>query len=193
MEMINVGFALVILIMFAWALATGTAPAATNMSQSGSNVLAPETASSSFTGNDTGVDVHASDGSLTGAEITEDVSTWPGASPAFPSDKIWNICTAVAKAEGFDQGQGPAPFDLNNPGDLSPGDESGQATNGPAQVHDGSAIIAFSTCEGGFIALYDKFANIVYGRSKVYPAALPWNLVAAKYAGDSQAWLNNVT
>ena len=134
-----------------------------------------------------------SDGSLTGSEITSDTSTWPGAQAAYPNAAIWDICTAVALAEGYNQGSGVAPYDLNNPGDLSPGDESGQAVAGPPENHDGSLIIDFATVEGGFIALYVKFFNIVSGNSKVYPKTLTWTQVANIYAGNSSAWVKNVT
>jgi hypothetical protein len=76
---------------------------------------------------------------------------------------------------------------------LSPGDENGQAVAGPPQVHDGSSIISFKTCEGGFVALYTKFARILSGRSSVYPITWTWQQVAQKYAGNWQNWLNNVT
>jgi hypothetical protein len=131
--------------------------------------------------------MHTSDGSLTGSQITQDPSTWPN------SDKIWTVCKAVANAEGYYRGAGTAPFDLNNPGDLSPGDEAGQQTCGNPQHHDGSAIVHFCTAEGGWRALYHKFENIVQGKSKVYPQTWTWQQVAQKFAGDSQNWLNNVT
>jgi hypothetical protein len=137
--------------------------------------------------------VNISDQSLTGSFITENPTTWPGSSFAYANDKVWNICTAVALAEGFNLGAGAAPFDLNNPGDLSPGDEAGQPTAGPAQSHGGSNIIYFKTSEGGFVALYHKFNNIVNGDSSVYPVDWTWNQVASRYAGNSQSWLNNVT
>jgi hypothetical protein len=130
---------------------------------------------------------YASDGTLTGSPITNDPSTWPG------SDAIYNICAAVALAEGYNQGKGTAPYDLNNPGDLSPGDEAGYPTCGTPQNHGGSAIIFFCTVEDGFLALHQKFANIVNGASSVYGADWTWAQVAAVYAGDSAAWLNNVT
>jgi hypothetical protein len=134
-----------------------------------------------------------SDGSLTGSSITNDSSTWPGASNQYPNGSVWDICTAVALAEGYNGGPGVAPYDLNNPGDLSPGDEAGQATAGKPEVHDGSSIIHFALAEGGFIALYTKFFNIVSGNSKVYPKTFTWAQVAQKYAGNSAAWLTNVT
>jgi hypothetical protein len=136
---------------------------------------------------------HNTDGSLTGSAITADTSTWPGAQPAYPNAAVWDICTAVALAEGYNGGVGVAPYDLNNPGDLSPGDESGQAVQGPPQEHDGSLIIDFATVEDGFIALYVKFFNIVSGNSKVYPKTLTWTQVANIYAGNSSAWVKNVT
>jgi hypothetical protein len=136
--------------------------------------------------NSTGVNMYKSDGSLTGSSITNDPSTWPG------SDPIWNICAGVALAEGYNGGPGVAPYDLNNPGDLSPGDEAGQATCGGAQVHDGSAIILFCTAEGGWNALYTKFSNIVTGRSSTYSSTWSWSQVGAKYAANSAAWVTNV-
>lgn len=144
-------------------------------------------ASAQESANETGVAVYKSDSSLTGSPITADQSTWPG------SDKIWNMACAVALAEGYDNGDGAAPFDLNNPGDLSPGDEHGQQTIGTPQFHGGSSIIVFATAEGGWQALYAKFSNIVNGRSSVYPQSLTWNQVAQKWAGNWQNWVNNVT
>jgi hypothetical protein len=136
---------------------------------------------------------YQSDGSLTGSLISNDPSTWPGASSLYPNGRVWDICTAVALAEGYNVGIGAAPYTLNNPGDLSPGDEAGQPTQGPPQIHDGSSIIDFATVENGFIALYTKFNNIVTGKSKVYPVTWTWGQVANEYAGDSAAWLANVT
>jgi hypothetical protein len=134
-----------------------------------------------------------SDSSLTGAPITNDPSTWPGVSLGYANGNVWNICAAVALAEGYNGGPGVAPYDLNDPGDLSPGDEAGQATAGAPQAHGGSEIIFFATAEGGWIALYHKFLNIVTGNSTVYPKTLTWAQVAKIYAGNSAAWLNNVT
>lgn len=143
--------------------------------------------------NETGVVVSKSDQSLTGSFITADPATWPGPTPEYPNANVWNICAAVARAEGFSEGPGAAPYDLNNPGDLSPGDEAGQAVAGPPQYHDGSSIVCFATCEGGFVALYTKFEHIVEGLSHVYPVTWTWAQVAKEYAGDSAAWLTNVT
>ena len=131
--------------------------------------------------------MHSSDSSLTGAAITEDPSTWPG------SDKVWNICKAVARAEGYHLGPGTAPYDLNNPGDLSPEDEAGQKTCGNPQHHDGSDIINFCEAEGGWRALHAKFLRIVAGRSKGYPQSWTWRQIAGQYAGNSAPWIANVT
>jgi hypothetical protein len=179
---VNAAFLVAIVLLLVAGYATGQAVTP------GSSVTGNGT-----TTNETGIVVTNSDQSLTGSFITPQSSTWPGATPSYPNDKVWNICTAVALAEGFNIGPGAAPYDLNNPGDLSPGDEAGQATNGQPQVHDGSSIIVFSTCEGGFIALYTKFNNMVTGQSKVYPVTWTWAQVAKKYAGNSAVWLANVT
>jgi hypothetical protein len=117
--------------------------------------------------------------------ITQDPSTWP------QGDAIWDICRAVAQAEGYNQGQGAAPYDLNNPGDLSPGDEHGQATAGPAEFHGGSYIIHFATPDDGWAALYAKFSNIINGNSKVYGADWSWAQIGQTYAADP-AWANHV-
>jgi hypothetical protein len=137
--------------------------------------------------NSTGVTVTNSDGSLTGAQITNDPNTWPG------DDKLWNICAAVALAEGYNRGPGFAPYDLNNPGDLGPGDEAGEETAGGAQWHGGSMIIVFSFAEGGWRALRMKFQHIISGLSSAYRATDSWQVVASKYAGNSANWLTNVT
>lgn len=137
--------------------------------------------------NETGVNVYSSNGTLTGSTITNDPSTWPG------SDKIWNICEAIAFAEGYNLGVGTAPYDLNNPGDLGPGDENGEDTAGGPQWHGGSTIIQFAYAEGGWRALYAKFQHIIAGTSKVYLATDSWQVIASKYAGNSSAWVNNVT
>ena len=153
----------------------------------------PAPTPSGNTTNETGVIVSNSDQSLTGSFITPSSNSWPGPIPDYPDAACWNICAAVALAEGYNLGPGAAPYDLNNPGDLSPGDEAGQDISGPPQVHDGSSIIQFATAEGGWIALYTKFDNIRHGRSRVYPITATWAQVAKTYAGNSTAWLNNVT
>ncbi len=135
---------------------------------------------------DTVTSMYQSDGTLTGSPITNDPSTWPG------SDKVWNICAAVAIAEGYNE-LGSVPYSLNNPGDLSPGDEDGQSVCGNPQAHSGSAIIVFCTAESGWTALYTKFTNIIAGRSSVYASSLTWAQVGKIYAGDSASWITNVT
>lgn len=110
--------------------------------------------------------------------ITNDPSTWPS------GDRIWEIAHAIAMQEGFNRGPGFAPFDLNNPGDLSPGDENGQATVGAPEFHGGSSIIHFATPEGGFSALYTKIARIVAGGSVVYGQKWTLRQIGAKWAGD---------
>jgi len=117
--------------------------------------------------------------------ITQDRSTWP------TGDAIWAICQAIAHAEGYDRGPGVAPFDCNNPGDLSPGDEHGFPTAGPAEFHGGSYVIHFATATGGWSALYAKISNIANGNSSVYQADMSWVEIGEKYAADPQ-WAYHV-
>lgn len=131
--------------------------------------------------NDTGVSVRRSDGTLTGSEITADSSTWPG------GDRVWNICAAIAIAEGFDQGEGSVPFDFNNPGDIS--DYSNVYGS---QRKDGSSVTTFPTAEVGWQKLYEKVNNMVSGRSSVY-SNKNWIDVAQSWAGKWENWVNNVT
>lgn len=104
-------------------------------------------------------------------------STWP------TGDRIWDVCRAIAHAEGYDVA-GTAPANLNNPGDLSPGDEHGYATAGPAEFHGGSYIIHFATPQDGWGALYAKFSNIANGDSTVYQADWSWEQIGQTYASD---------
>jgi hypothetical protein len=116
--------------------------------------------------------------------ITTDPNTWPS------GDAIWDICRAIAQAEGYNTNG--AAFQLNNPGDLSPGDEHGYATAGAAEFHGGSNIIHFATAADGWNALYTKVSNIVTGKSKVYLQTWTIAQVASKWAGNSGAWAANV-
>lgn len=120
------------------------------------------------------------------AGITPDPATWPR------GDRLWDICRAIAHAEGYDRGPGTAPWDLNNPGDLSPGDEHGYGTAGPAEFHGGSYIIHFATPADGWNALRLKFFNAANGYSNVYLPDMTWAQIAAKYAGDAANWGRNV-
>lgn len=144
--------------------------------------VAQSAAADSAAVNDSGMEMYRSDGSLTGATITQDVSTWPG------SDNIWNICAAIARAEGFNRGPGYVPYDLNNPGDLSDG-----ARQYGSQPHSGSNVTTFPTAEIGWQWLYDKIQRIVTGKSSTYPKNAPWSSIAVTWAGNSGAWLANVT
>jgi hypothetical protein len=118
--------------------------------------------------------------------ITPDPRTWP------MGDRIWDVCRAIAFAEGYNQGPGAAPFELNNPGDLSPGDEWGMQTAGAAEFHGGSRVIHFATAADGWNALHRKIANIASGNSEVYSADWSWSRIGETYAGDSENWSRNV-
>jgi hypothetical protein len=119
-----------------------------------------------------------------GGALLQSPDNWP------TGDPIWDVCRAIAHAEGFDVA-GSAPQKLNNPGDLSPGDEHGSATAGAPEFHGGSYIIHFSTPQDGWDALYAKFANIQNGESSVYDAGWTWLQIGAKYASDPN-WGRNV-
>lgn len=121
-----------------------------------------------------------------GPPITCDPATWPA------GDKIWTVCQAIAFAEGAEV-LGDAPDRYNNPGDLSKGDEHGQAVSGYVRLPDGEEEIYFANKLAGWTALYHKIQNIVEGKSHVFSPRWTWRQVAKEYAGDSQDWVNNVT
>jgi len=113
--------------------------------------------------------------------ITHDPKTWP------VGDPIWDICRAVAFAEGADI-EGSNPDRLNNPGDIS--DFLGVFGS---EHHSGSDITHFPTKEVGWGHLHWKFGRIVKGNSSVYPPNWSWLRVARKYAKDWEPWLKIVT
>src|SRR6266403_1907032 len=63
--------------------------------------------------------------------ITFDPATWPS------GDRVWNVCRAIAHAEGADV-EGSNPDRLNNPGDIS----DGALTYG-FEFHSGSSLTTF--------------------------------------------------
>jgi hypothetical protein len=130
----------------------------------------------------TGASMYKSDGSITGSPITSDQGTWPS------GDQLWQIAQAIALAEGYNRGSGYVPYDLNNPGDIS----DGAATYG-SQPHSGSNVTTFPTAEIGWQWLYNKLNTISTGGSSVYQPTMTWQQIAALWAGDSGAWVNNVT
>lgn len=118
--------------------------------------------------------------------ITSNPATWP------VGDKVWDVCRAIALAEGANIA-GDAPDRYNNPGDLSKGDEHGQPVIGYVNLPDGEMEINFASKEAGWQALYHKISNIAAGVSSTYSPSMTWRQIAAKYAGNSSAWVNNVT
>jgi hypothetical protein len=108
--------------------------------------------------------------------ITTDPNTWPA------GDRVWDICRAIALAEGFNV-PSAAPFLLNNPGDIS----DGSSTFGYEQ-HSGSKITKFPDAQTGWQWLYDKIKNHVTGRSSVYPRSLTVTQFSQKYAANWQPW-----
>lgn len=126
--------------------------------------------------------MYSSDASITGSEITNDQNSWPS------GDQIWTIAQAIALAEGYNDGPGYVPYDLNNPGDIS----DGSVTYG-GQQHSGSSVTTFPTAEVGWQWLYNKLNTISSGGSSVYKPSMTWTQIAQKWAGNWQPWLNNVT
>ena len=127
--------------------------------------------------NTTGTTAYNSDGSLTGAPITQDSSSWPG------SNKTWELCCAIATAEGYQDGPGAIPYDYNNPGDIT--DDASQYGSTAA------GITTFPSAEVGWQALYDKVSNLVAGESSVYPADWSWEQVGAVWANGDANWARN--
>lgn len=119
------------------------------------------------------------------SDITHDPQTWPA------GDLVWNVCRAIALAEGADV-EGSAPDRYNNPGDLSKGDEHNQPVIGYVTLPDGEVEIHFVTKAGGWQALYKKIMNIRLGLSKVYKPSMSWDEMGKKYAGNSAVWSANV-
>jgi len=107
--------------------------------------------------------------------ITTDVDTWPS------GDAIWDICRAIAKAEGYNTQH--AAFRLNNPGDISDG-----AKQYGSEFSDGSNITHFPDAATGWNWLYNKISNHINGKSSTYPANLTITQVAQKWAGQWQNW-----
>lgn len=113
--------------------------------------------------------------------ISYDQNTWPG------GDTIWNICRAIAFAEGA-YIPGSVPDRLNNPGDISDG-----ASLFRQEGHSGSNVTVFPDKSTGWQWLYDKVSNAASGKSSVYSPQMTWTQIAQKWAGNWQAWVSNVS
>lgn len=113
--------------------------------------------------------------------ITNDPTTWPS------GDKIWNICQAIAKAEGAAIA-GSVPDRANNPGDVTDGISTYGALGSGC-----SNVTHFPTKQVGWNALYTKVSNIISGASITYCANWTWTQIAQKWSGNWQPWVTNVT
>jgi hypothetical protein len=119
---------------------------------------------------------------ITGCTITYDESTWPS------GDTTWNVCRAIARAEGANI-KDSNPDRLNNPGDIS----DGGATYG-FETHSGSAVTNFPDKQTGWRYLYNKIRSaFIDETSNVYSPNMTWTQFAEKWAGDWQSWVANVT
>lgn len=115
------------------------------------------------------------------AEAFVPKSDWPS------GDKIWDICQAIAKAEGFGL-PGAAPTRNHNPGDIS----DGANTYGFDSAVSDSKVTSFPDDTTGWQWLYNKVSNIVNGKSTVYGQDWSIEQIAQTWAGDSENWASNV-
>jgi hypothetical protein len=110
-----------------------------------------------------------------------DPSTWP------TGDNIWNVCVAIAFAEGYNV-PNSNPARLNNPGDIS----DGASTYG-SEFHSGSNITKFPNAETGWGWLYAKLRNISLGGSAVYQKDWTFTQIGKKWAPpNAEVWSGNV-
>ena len=134
----------------------------------------------------------SADCNVTGDElncnISSDPSTWPNGCSASGNGAVWDVCRAIAIAEGANVA-GSNPDVCNNPGDISDG-----ANTYGSQSHSGSQVTTFPSKQVGWQWLYNKIYNaFIMGSSSVYNANMTWTQFAQAYAGNWQAWVNNVT
>src|SRR5258707_6736343 len=114
--------------------------------------------------------------------ITFDESTWPS------GDRVWNVCRAIARAEGANV-EGDNPDRLTNLGDIS---DDG-ITYG-FEPHSGSSVTKFPDKETGWQWLYNKIQNaFVLGKSHVYSPSMTWTQLAQKWAANWRPWLDEVS
>ncbi len=113
--------------------------------------------------------------------ITFDESTWPA------GDRIWNVCRAIARAEGANI-EDSNPDRLNNPGDISD-----EAVIYGFEFHSGSSITKFPDKQTGWNSLYRKIQRIATGHSAVYLASMTWPEFAQKWAANWRPWVAEVT
>lgn len=117
---------------------------------------------------------------MTSAINPNDVWTWPS------GDALWTIARAIALAEGYNRA-GSVPQRLHNPGDLSDG-----ANTFGFEYHSGSNVTTFPNDETGWEWLHAKLQRIDSNGSQVYSRDMTWEQIAQKWAGNWQAWANNV-
>lgn len=99
---------------------------------------------------------------------------------------LLDVAQAIGHAEGY-YSPGSRSQRNNNPGDLTIGDEHGQAVSG----YDGPFII-FSSVDAGFQALTIKLQNILNGRSSHYSPGMSWQQIGMVWADGDSNWGTNV-
>jgi hypothetical protein len=99
-----------------------------------------------------------------------DTSNWPPA----PSDAIFNLAVAIARAEGSGA--------VNNPGDLTAGDVPTSQITG---TFNDAGVVNIDTLANGVNALYAKLQRIANGASSIYPLSLTIQQFANTYVNGS--------
>lgn len=117
-----------------------------------------------------------------------DDATWPA------GNRIWNICRAIAKAEGYgtrrSDGTPSAPTRNCNPGDIS----DYATTYGSDPLVTDSHVTSFPSQQAGWNALYQKIDRIASGASQVYNRNWTWRQFAAKWqTKPDDTWANHVS
>jgi hypothetical protein len=116
-----------------------------------------------------------------------DDATWPA------GDRIWNICRAIAKAEGYgtrrSDGEPTAPTRNCNPGDIS----DYASVYGSDPLVTDSRVTKFPDQRTGWNALYQKITNVASGASQVYNRNWSWRSFAAKWqTKPDNTWATHV-
>lgn len=106
--------------------------------------------------------------------------TWP------KGDKLWQLAMCIAIAEGYNL-PNSVPARLCNPGDISDWAE----TFGDEEK-DGSRVTHFPNQYSGWFYLRHKLMNIFSGKSKMFYPDMTFEQFAKQWAGDWQAWCDNV-
>ncbi len=105
----------------------------------------------------------------------------------FAENRVHDLATAIAKAEGFGI-RGALPTRLHNPGDL----KADRGYRFPGQVGVGKGGHArFRNDAAGWAALEHQIEKIMEGSSR-YNVNMSLQQISKKYAGNWRIWSKNV-